>query len=155
MICVACRTRRTRRTPGAPWAPRAWLPALVLGAFLAPATAAYGYWTATATAAVTVSTSVVPAPPTAPTNLTCTGSNDPRTLSWTASAGATSYRVYRDTGALLFTVTTTTLQMSEADMGTPQISSQRYGLVVRAANEGGESSSGAALTASFKAGRPC
>jgi hypothetical protein len=149
------RPRRTPRTPLTPRTPRSWLLALVLGAFLAPATAAYGYWTATATATVTVSTSVVPARPAAPTNPTCAGGNDPRTLSWTASAGATAYHVYRDTGALLFTVTTTSLQVSETDMGTPESSSQRYDLVVRAANEAGESASGATVSVSFKAGRPC
>jgi hypothetical protein len=128
---------------------------LVLVAFGAPASAAYAYWTATATVSMTITTSAMPSRPAAPTNLTCGGSDDPRTLTWSASTGATEYRVYRDTGALLSTVTLPNLQISESTMGNPQTSSQRYDVFVRAWNEAGESASSAALSVSFKKGRPC
>lgn len=128
---------------------------LVVGGFATTTGAAYAYWSSTATATMTITTSALLATPAAPTNLACGGTNDPRTLSWTASARATEYHVYRDTGTLLFTVTATNLQMSELAMGSPQNTSQRYDVFVRAANEGGESPSSASLTVSFKGGRAC
>lgn len=129
---------------------------LLLGCFLAPATAAYALWSATATATLTgVSTAAAPAVPTAPTGVTCTGTGDPLTLSWTAVATATEYRIYRTPGnVLLRTVTTTSASFTEANMGN-QAPNQSYNVVVRAYNVSGESPSSATAIMNFKGNKAC
>jgi len=89
-------------------------------------------------AALGVRTKVVPTIPAAPTGLTATVTSNSATLSWTASAGATDYDVYRN-GTLVGSV----IGVTFADMGLT--ASTRYTYTVRARNEAGTSAPSAAL----------
>ena len=79
--------------------------------------------------------------PTAPTGLTATAGNAKVMLSWTASAGATSYNVYYGTTTPV-TIANGTKVGSISGTGytvTPLVNSTPYYFVVTAVNAGGES----------------
>ena len=86
-----------------------------------------------------VSGTPLPPPPLAPTGLNATPGNGQIALSWTASANATSYNIYRaatsgtETAPALTTVTTTTYTDTGLTNGVPE------NYVVTAVNTGGES----------------
>ena len=80
-----------------------------------------------------------PAPPPAPTGLTATAGNAQVSLSWTASSGATSYKVKRSTtsGGPYTTIATGVTATSYTD--TTVTNSTTYYYVVTALNANGES----------------
>jgi fibronectin type 3 domain-containing protein len=99
-------------------------------------------------------TIVGPGPPAAPTNLVATGGDNKVTLTWSASAGATSYTAKRSTsmggpyGALSPTTTATTFTDNTAANGTT------YFYVVSASNGSGEGMSSAEKSATPAAPPP-
>lgn len=135
--------------------------AIALGTFLAPGVAAYALWSSTATATLSgVTTAAAPAAPGKPTGLACSGTAT-KVLTWTAGSpgGApTSYTVYRDNAAndsTVGTVTTTSLTITEAMMGTPTIPNQKYTVYVTATNITGTSAASTTLQVNLKPGQAC
>jgi fibronectin type 3 domain-containing protein len=72
-------------------------------------------------------------PPAAPTGLTPTAGNSTVTLNWTASAGATSYSIYRNTdGTSIYTLVNSTSQTTFTDSNV--VNGTKYYYVVTASN---------------------
>jgi hypothetical protein len=133
--------------------------ALATFVFLAPASVAYALWSTTAAGSVTVTTSS-PAPTlvTAPT-VSCTGSGTSPTLTWTSVAGAARYRVFRGSvsGTPIKTVDApaTSVVLIQQDLGNPPEPSEKYPVVVTAANSFGESAPSNVFIIQFKRNGGC
>jgi fibronectin type 3 domain-containing protein len=86
------------------------------------------------------------APPSAPTNLTATAGNAKVTLSWTASSGASSYKIYRSTSSGGETLLASSIT-SSIYVDTSVANGTTYYYQVSAVNVGGESSRSAEVSA--------
>ena len=93
--------------------------------------------------------------PLAPTSLTATGGNAQVALSWSASTGATSYKVFRSTTSGSYTYTTPLTTVTTASYtNTGLTNGTTYFYVVRAGNAGGESGNSNQATATPSAPAP-
>ncbi len=91
------------------------------------------------------SVALPPPPPAAPTGLTATAQNGKVSLTWNASTGATSYRIFRSKGGEGFRPVAETSTPSYVDPDL--LNGITYEYLVVAINEGGESSESNIVTA--------
>lgn len=125
--------------------------AVLTGAFVAPGTAAYAYWSSTSSLSVYVST--LPLALGVPGTVSCTVTGaTTRQLTWSPVPAAVGYRVYRASGTQVATTTGTSVSLTEAAMVVPD-ASHTYSLSVRSYSVTGESPSSVPVSVNFTTGR--
>ena len=121
-------------------------------AFVVPGTAAFALWSSTATATLSVTTAPAFTPPT----VSCAWNGATLDVNWTASPGATSYRVYSRSGSsytlLMNGLTGTSLSIPSSSMsGLPN----PVTVVMRAFNGSTESADSNAKSVKYSITRNC